>query len=109
MLFAEQLIELQASPSSDLPARASMATISRDLGKVIMSRAMLSQDSQATAPNASLHDVLLSIETYLHPAWLARFEAVKARLSTGSLVVIRDAFQPAFAERMFRCLDVCTA
>jgi hypothetical protein len=40
--------------------------------------------------------VLLSIKTYLNPAWLesAHIETVKTRLSTAALVVIRDAFQP---------------
>jgi hypothetical protein len=72
---------------------------------------MLPKDSQITALNALMHDVLLSIETYLNPAWLkpAGVEVVRARLSTGALVVIRDAFQSAFAERMVRCLDECTA
>ena len=72
---------------------------------------MLPQDLQTTVPSASPHDLLLSIETYVNPAWLepARIEAVKAHLSAGALVVIRDAFHPAFAERMFRCLNECTA
>jgi len=62
-------------------------------------------------PNASPRDQLLSIETYLNPVLLepARIETLKARLSAGALVVVRDAFHPAFAERMFRCLDECTA
>ena len=72
---------------------------------------MLPQDSQTIVPNASPHDLLLSIETYLNPALLepARINTVRAHLSAGSLVVIRDAFHPAFAERMFRCLDECSA
>src|SRR5262245_41837974 len=70
---------------------------------------MLLQDLHAMTQNASLHEGLLSIEGYLSPAWLAQIEAVKVHLSAGALVVIRNAFQPAFAERMFRCLDSCTA
>jgi len=72
---------------------------------------MLPQDSQTMAPNASLRDLLLSLETYLNPALIepARIETVRAHLSAGTLVVIRNAFHPAFAERMFRCLDECTA
>jgi hypothetical protein len=59
----------------------------------------------------SIHDVVSSIETYLNPAWLkpTRLEVIKAHLSTGALVVIRNAFKQAFAERMFRCIDECTA
>jgi hypothetical protein len=72
---------------------------------------MMPQDSQMVAPNSSPRDLLLSVETYLNPALLepARIDTVRAHLSAGSLVVIRDAFHPAFAERMFRCLDECTA
>ena len=32
-----------------------------------------------------------------------------ARLAAGALVVIRDAFEPAFAERMHQSLDSCKA
>lgn len=72
---------------------------------------MLPQESRTTEPIASLDDALLSIEAYLNPIWLepARLEVVKARLRAGALIVIRDAFHSDFAERMFRCLDTCTA
>jgi hypothetical protein len=33
---------------------------------------------------------------------------VSARLAAGRLVAIREAFEPAFAERMYRSLDACT-
>jgi 2OG-Fe(II) oxygenase superfamily len=64
-----------------------------------------------TAQSALLQDVLLSIENYLNPAWLEAgpIETVKAHLTAGALVVIRNAFKPAFAERIFGCLDTCTA
>jgi len=35
-------------------------------------------------------------------------EKVGARLAAGGLVVIREAFEPAFAERMYQSLDACT-
>ena len=68
---------------------------------------MLPHDLQVQ--DAALPDALFSIKPYLNPAWLQarHIEIVKARLSTGALVVVRDAFQHAFAE--FRCLDACTA
>jgi hypothetical protein len=51
-----------------------------------------------------------SIELYLNPL-LRRQDALRGineALVAGRLVVIRDAFHLAFAERMFRCLDDCT-
>lgn len=51
---------------------------------------------------------LSSLETYLDPA-LARdadaLERIGRWLRQGRLVVVRDAFQASFAERMHRCLD----
>jgi len=56
--------------------------------------------------------VLLSIETYLRPSLRGSGSAMKeisARVAAGRLVAIREAFEPAFAERMHRGLDACTA
>src|SRR5262245_31599159 len=56
-------------------------------------------------------EVVLSIESYLRPSLRgtgSAMEKVCARLAAGGLVVIRDAFEPAFAERMHRSLDGCT-
>ena len=62
--------------------------------------------SQAAADTS-----LLSIETYLRPSLRgpgsALMDAVP-RLAAGGLVAIRDAFEPEFAERMYRSLDTCT-
>lgn len=55
---------------------------------------------------------LLSLETVLHPSWVgdhSTVSAVRQRLAAGRLVVIRDAFHATFAERMFQCLNACTA
>ncbi len=63
-------------------------------------------DTQAAA-DASL----LSIETYLRPSLRGPGSALKdaiPRLAAGGLVEIRDAFEPDFAERMYRSLDSCT-
>ena len=57
-------------------------------------------------------DVVLSIESYLRPQLRGPGGAIEeagARLAAGGLVVIRDAFQPEFAERMHRSLETCTA
>jgi thiol-disulfide isomerase/thioredoxin len=63
--------------------------------------------SQAAADTS-----LLSIETYLRPSLRgpgsALMDAVP-RMAAGGLVAIRNAFEPEFAERMYRSLDTCTA
>ena len=62
-------------------------------------------DAQAAA-DASL----LSIENYLRPSLRGPGSALTdavPRLAAGGLVVIRDAFEPDFAERMYRSLDSC--
>jgi hypothetical protein len=54
---------------------------------------------------------VLSIESYLRPSLRgsgSAIEEVGARLAAGRLVAIREAFEPAFAERMHRSLDACT-
>ena len=52
----------------------------------------------------------LSIETYLRASLRGPGSALKdvsRRLAAGALVTIRDAFEPDFAERMYRSLDSC--
>jgi hypothetical protein len=61
--------------------------------------------------NLALRDAVFSIETYLRPSLRgpgSAMEQAGARLAAGALVVIRGAFEPAFAERMHRSLDACT-
>ena len=56
-------------------------------------------------------DAALSIETYLRPSLRGPGSALTAalpRMAAGGLIVIRDAFEPDFAERMYRSLDRCT-
>jgi len=56
-------------------------------------------------------DAALSIETYLRPSLRGPASALAAaipRMQAGGLIVIRDAFEPDFAERMYRSLDRCT-
>jgi len=62
-------------------------------------------DTQAAA------DAGLSIETYLRPSLRGPRSALTdavPRMVAGGLIVIRDAFEPDFAERMYRSLDRCT-
>jgi thioredoxin 1 len=72
------------------------------------------------APTAPTTDVntqaaadasLLSIEAYLRPSLRGPVSALTdalPRMAAGGLIVIRDAFEPDFAERMYRSLDRCT-
>jgi 2OG-Fe(II) oxygenase superfamily len=56
-------------------------------------------------------DAVLSIEAYLRPSLRGMgsvMEEAGARLAAGGLVTIREAFEPAFADRMYRSLDACT-
>ncbi|WP_176069692.1 2OG-Fe(II) oxygenase family protein [Piscinibacter koreensis] len=62
----------------------------------------------ASAPLAAPADDL-AIEAHLRAPLRALLPELAARLSAGGLVAIRDAFEPEFAERMFRSLDECTA
>ena len=60
----------------------------------------------------ALDTSILSIETYLRPSLRgpgSPLSEVSARLAAGGLVAIREAFEPAFAERMHRGLDGCTS
>ena len=64
-------------------------------------------DMQAAADASGL-----SIEAYLRPSLRGSGSALAAaipRMAAGKLIVIRDAFEPDFAERMYRSLDTCTA
>jgi hypothetical protein len=60
----------------------------------------------------ALLDAVFSIEAYLRPSLRragSAMEQVGARLAAGALVVIRGAFESAFAEQIHRSLDACTA
>jgi hypothetical protein len=59
----------------------------------------------------ALLDTVLSIESYLNPSLRepSLIEEAGRRLAIGGLIVIRDAFEPEFAERMHRSLDACAS
>jgi len=50
---------------------------------------------------------LLSIETHLRPSVREQLAHAAPRLTSGRLIAIPDAFEPDFAERMYRSLDSC--
>jgi len=55
---------------------------------------------------------LPSVETYLRPSLRGPGSALTnavPRMAAGELIVIRNAFEPDFAERMYRSLDSCTS
>ena len=62
--------------------------------------------------DAETLSAVLALETYLNPAAFpcdeATVTAVRGQLTSGRLVVTRDAFVPSFAERIHRSLDACT-
>ena len=62
--------------------------------------------------DAETLSAVLALETYLNPAAFpcdeATVTAMRGQLTSGRLVVTRDAFVPSFAERIHRSLDACT-
>ena len=67
--------------------------------------------TDATSPSSAHSQAApssLSIEAHLRPSVRAALKDVGPRLAAGGLVAIRDAFEPDFAERMYRSLDSCT-
>jgi hypothetical protein len=77
---------------------------------------MIGPDAIANSPlpndDPAMLNVVLSIESYLRPALRGADSSMKeagARLAAGGLIVIRDAFEPNFAERMHQSLDSCKA
>lgn len=66
-----------------------------------LSRGLL-VETTAAGPAPSLHDYL--DEKYQKPEL---WQAISHKLAAGHCVALRDAMAPAFAEKMFRCLDEC--
>lgn len=72
-----------------------------------MSNSLLPKDLVTPA----VRDAVLSIEAYLRPSLRGPGSAMReasVRLAAGGLIIIREAFEPSFAERMHHSLDVCT-
>jgi 2-oxoglutarate-Fe(II)-dependent oxygenase superfamily protein len=64
---------------------------------------------QKSLDDLALPDAHRSIETCLRPSLRGSgMEKIGPLLAVGQLVAIREAFEPAFAERMHRSLDACT-
>jgi hypothetical protein len=73
---------------------------------------MLASSSSKNLIDRRVLDAVLSIEAYLRPSLRGpgtAMEEAGRRLAAGALVVIREAFEPAFAERIHRSLDKNTS
>jgi Rps23 Pro-64 3,4-dihydroxylase Tpa1-like proline 4-hydroxylase len=77
---------------------------------IVDGRKLWARDNMVADPQAALNEVL-SVEMYLRPSLRgseSTMKEVSARLAAGGLVAIREAFEPAFAERIYHSLDTCT-
>lgn len=121
MIFRSNIIVYAKTGALQAGALDEVLGAMRALDMEQVRRQVTSVDAVALgAPVAPTNDVdaqaeadasLLSIETYLRPSLRGPGSAltdVGPRLAAGGLVAIRDAFEPDFAERMYRSLDRCT-
>ena len=118
MIFRSNIIVYAKEGALDAKALDELLGATRALDMDEVRRKVARVDAVTLgAPTAPTTDVqaqaaadasLLSIETYLRPSLRGPGSALKAaipRLAAGGLVAIRDAFEPDFAERMYRSLD----
>ena len=122
MIFRGNIIVYDKAGALDAGALDEVLRAARALDMEQVQRKVVSVDGVAlgnpTAPTthadtkAAGDASLPSVEIYLRPSLRGPGSALaKAlpRLAAGELIVIRDAFEPDFAERMYRSLDSCTA
>jgi hypothetical protein len=118
MIFRDNIIVYANAGTLDAMALDDALGAVRALDMEEVRRKVVKVDAVALgAPAAPTADVdaqagadpsRLSIENFLRPSLRGPASALKAaipRLAAGALVVIRDAFEPEFAERMYRSLD----
>ena len=121
MIFRSNVIVYDKAGALAAGALEEVLGAARALDMEQVQRKVVGVDGVALgAPTAPTADVnapatedgsLLSIETYLRPSLRGPGSALRdalPRLGAGGLIVIRDAFEPDFAERMYRSLDRCT-
>jgi thioredoxin 1 len=106
------VLEAGALDEALAAARAlDMEQVRRKAGGDAVASGALSAPGNDVEARAAADASHLSIETYLRPALRGPGSALKdvvPRLAAGGLVVIRDAFEADFAERMYRSLDSYT-
>jgi thioredoxin 1 len=86
-----------------------MAEVRRKVGAVADAPGVRDVPESGASGATQAHH--LSIEDFLRPALRGPGSPLKdaiPRLAAGNLVVVRDAFEPAFAERMHRSLAECS-
>jgi thiol-disulfide isomerase/thioredoxin len=121
MIFRSNIIVYAKASALQAGALDEVLDAARALDMEQVQRKVVSVDEVALgAPTAPVTDAgariaadasLLSIETHLSPSLRGPGSALKdaiPRLAAGELIVIRNAFEPDFAERMYRSLDRCT-
>jgi thioredoxin 1 len=118
IIFRSNIIVYAKAGALEARALDEVLATARALDMEEVRRKVVSVDTvamgAATAPTTDVHTQaaaearLLSIETHLRPSVRAALEDAGPLLAAGSLVAIRDAFEPDFAERIYRSLDSCT-
>ncbi len=118
IIFRSNIIVYAKAGALEARALDEVLAAARALDMEQVRRKVVSVDTvavgAATAPTTDVHAQaaadarLLSIETYLRPSVRAALKDAGPLLAAGGLVAIRDAFEPDFAERIYRSLDSCT-
>jgi len=122
MIFRGNIIVYDKAGALEAGALDEVLRAARALDMEQVQRKVVSVDGVALGnPTAPTTDAdakaagdasLPSVETYLRPSLRGLGSALAnalPRLAAGELIVIRDAFEPDFAEQMYRSLDRCTA
>lgn len=112
MIFRSNIVVYAKAGALNAAALDGALASARMLDMDEVRRKAVSVDAIAPDGHAAQADAdarLLSIEPYLRPPVRALLADAAPRMASGGLVAIRDAFEPEFAERMYRSLDSCRA
>jgi thioredoxin 1 len=111
LIFRNNVI-VYARPGPLQPEELELAlAAARALDMDQVRRKLVGADAASGASAPAADSGQLSIETYLRSSLRGPGSALRElgpRLAAGELVAIENAFEPEFAERMHRCLDLCT-
>ncbi|MDM0078166.1 thioredoxin domain-containing protein [Variovorax sp. J2P1-59] len=91
------------------PLQAGELDVALNAARTLDLGQMRRQMTEATGGGAETDAGLPSLESYLRPSVRIALPDIAPRLAAGRLVLIRDAFEADFAERMHRSLDNSTA
>lgn len=112
MIFRSNVVVYAKAGALDAAALDEALASARALDMDDVRRKVVSVDAVALdghAAQAQADAGLLSIDTHLRPSVRALLADAAPRMASGGLVAIPDAFEPEFAERMYRSLDGCRA